>query len=108
MARKSKLSYSAVELDAPSPAPAEPAIPQPVAEAGPKKAAAGPRGRPPVSTLMRDASKPVVLYLHPAGHKALKRFALEADRKVHDLLIEAVEEWARKKALREPMRVSAP
>jgi len=56
---------------------------------------------------MRDAASPVVLYLHPAGHKALKRYALEQDGKVHDLLMQAVEDWAKRKGLREPMRVEA-
>jgi hypothetical protein len=58
--------------------------------------------RPP---RMRDRADQVVLYLDPAGHKELKRFAIGADRKVHDLLLEAVEEWAAKRGIREQMRV---
>jgi len=58
--------------------------------------------RPP---RMRDLADQVVLYLNPAGHKELKRFAIGADRKVHDLLIEAVEEWATKHGIREQIRV---
>lgn len=58
--------------------------------------------RPP---RMRDLADQVVLYLNPAGHKELKRFAIGDDRKVHDLLLEAVEEWAVKRGIREQMRV---
>jgi hypothetical protein len=58
--------------------------------------------RPP---RMRDRADQVVLYLDPAGHKELKRYAIGADRKVHDLLLEAVEEWAAKRGIREQMRV---
>ena len=60
------------------------------------------RARPP---RMRDLADQVVLYLNPTGHKELKRFALGADRKVHDLLLEAIEEWAGKRGIREQMRV---
>jgi len=54
---------------------------------------------------MRDRADQVVLYLNPPGHKELKRYALGADRKVHDLLLEAVEEWAAKRGILEQMRV---
>jgi len=54
---------------------------------------------------MRFRADQVVLYLEPAGHKAMKQYALGADRKVHDLLLEAVEEWAAKRGIREQMRV---
>ena len=57
------------------------------------------------SPRMRDLADQVVLYLNPAGHKELKRFALGADRKVHDLLIEALEEWATKHGICERFRV---
>lgn len=57
------------------------------------------------SPRMRDRADQVVLYLEPAGHKALKQYALGADRKVHDLLLEALEEWAAKRGIREQMRV---
>ena len=56
-------------------------------------------------TTMRDESAPVTLYLHPAARKALKRYAFEQDVKVHDLLLEAVEDWFRKHGLREQVRV---
>jgi len=67
--------------------------------------AAPPADQPARSPRMRDRADQVVLYLEPAGHKALKQYALGADRKVHDLLLEAVEEWAAKHGIREQMRV---
>ncbi len=54
---------------------------------------------------MRDDAAPVTLYLHPDARKALKRYALEQDLKVHDLLLEAVEEWFRSHGLGERVRV---
>lgn len=72
----------------------------PPAPAAPNVSAS--RERPP---RMRDLADQITLYLDPAGHKELKRYALGADRKVHDLLIEAVEEWAAKRGIREQMRV---
>lgn len=54
---------------------------------------------------MRDDAAPVTLYLHPDARKALKRYALEQDLKVHDLLLEAVEDWFRSHGLGERVRV---
>ena len=48
-----------------------------------------------------------MLYLHPAGLKALKRYALDQNTKVHSLLLDAVEAWARSKGLSDPIRVPA-
>jgi hypothetical protein len=45
-----------------------------------------------------------MLYLHPAAAKALKRYALEQNVKVHDLLIEAVENWFQTHGLKEQVR----
>ncbi len=59
------------------------------------------RGRRP----LEDAADPSVLYLHPAGKKALRLYAVERGVKVHDLLIEAVEAWAEGKGLMGPWRV---
>ena len=59
------------------------------------------RGRRP----LEDAADPSVLYLHPAGKKALRLYAVERGVKVHDLLIEAVETWAESKGLTGPWRV---
>ena len=60
---------------------------------------------PPATKKMRDDAAPVTLYLHPDARKALKRYALEQDLKVHDLLLEAVEEWFRSHGLGERVRV---
>ena len=59
------------------------------------------RGRRP----LEDAADPSVLYLHPAGKKALRLYAVERGVKVHDLLLEAVEAWASERGLAGPWRV---
>ena len=59
------------------------------------------RGRRP----MEDKADPSVLYLHPAGKKALRLYAVERNVKVHDLLLEAVEAWAAERGLAGPWRV---
>jgi hypothetical protein len=59
------------------------------------------RGRRP----LEDAADPSVLYLHPAGKKALRLYAVERGVKVHDLLLEAVEAWAAERGLPGPWRV---
>ncbi len=108
-------SYTAVKL-APAATPrAEPAedpqgtsagVPsQPAAAETPQTLPSSPRSgkrRP-----MEEQADPTVLYLHPEGKMALKRFALDRGSKVrvHDLLLEAVEQWARSKGLDVPFRV---
>lgn len=59
------------------------------------------RGRRP----LEDAADPSVVYLHPAGKKALRLYAVERGVKVHDLLLEAIETWASEKGLTGPWRV---
>jgi hypothetical protein len=54
---------------------------------------------------LEDAADPSVLYLHPAGKKTLRLYAVERGVKVHDLLIEAVEAWAAERGLTGPWRV---
>jgi hypothetical protein len=56
---------------------------------------------------MESKSDPTVLYLHPDGKYELKRFALARGPKVkvHDLLMEAIEEWAQRHGLTGPFRV---
>lgn len=72
----------------------------------PEAAPAQGRGRPASGRpLLRDKAAPVNLYLNPAGHKALKLYAVETGLKVHDILMEAVEDWAKRKGIREAMRV---
>lgn len=73
------------------PAPVEDQRPEPTA-----------RRRP-----MESKSDPTVLYLHPDGKYELKRFALARGPKVkvHDLLMEAIEDWAQRHGLTGPFRV---
>ncbi len=59
------------------------------------------RGRRPLEE-KADAS---VLYLHPAGKKVLRLYAVERGVKVHDLLLEAIEEWAERHGLQGPWKV---
>jgi len=56
---------------------------------------------------MEAKSDPTIVYLHPDGKYELKRYALArgAKVKVHDLLIEAIEEWAERHGIAAPFRV---
>jgi hypothetical protein len=56
---------------------------------------------------MESKSDPTIIYLNPDGKYELKRFALALGPKVkvHDLLMEAIEEWAERKGITAPMRV---
>jgi hypothetical protein len=68
-----------------------------------------PRERPVTGRTLKEASEHLMLYVHPAAAKALRRYALDqsspaAKVKVHDLLLEAVEDWFRRHGLREPVR----
>lgn len=56
---------------------------------------------------MESKSDPTVLYLHPEGKYELKRYALARGPKVkvHDLLMEAIEEWAERHGISAPFRV---
>lgn len=76
----------------------EPVAPSPASQEAP---AAG-RRRP-----MESRSDPTVLYLHPDGKYELKRYALARGPKVkvHDLIMEAVEEWAQRHGIAAPFRV---
>ena len=75
---------------APVAAPSEPPVAQPA------------RRRP-----MESKADPTILYLHPDGKYELKRYALARGPKVkvHDLLLEALEEWAERHGIAAPMRV---
>lgn len=57
---------------------------------------------------LRQVAKTHLLYLHPAASKQLQRYAVDqsghAEVKVHDLLIEAVQDWFDKHGLRGPIR----
>lgn len=109
---KPPVSYgSAVKL---TPPPAEPVreVPERLTQGAesstrseplpaPQEALAG-RRRP-----MESRSDPTVLYLHPDGKYELKRYALARGSKVkvHDLIMEAVEEWAERHGIVAPFRV---
>ena len=72
----------------------------PVPQAAPVEVQQG-RGRRP----LEDKADPSVIYLHPAGKKSLRLYAVERGVKVHDLLLEAIEGWAAEKGLAGPWRV---
>jgi len=93
------LSYAA-SLTVEPLAAAKPATPQQQVTTDDGLAGQG-RGRRP----LEEAADPSVLYLHPAGKKALRLYAVERGVKVHDLLLEAVETWAASKGLAGPWRV---
>ena len=99
MARKPPVSYAAVELE-PMMAAALPVGP----ETGPAPTAAQ-RGRPPAGQTLKEAAAPVMLYIDPAALKALKRYAIDQNTKVHSLLLDAVEAWFKAHGLRQPVRV---
>jgi hypothetical protein len=100
MARKQPPSYGAMALT--------PQITQPLPGAvAPTAYSQALRGEG--SQTLKDVSAHLMLYLHHDGAKALQRYALEQSApgrkvKVHDLLIEAVEDWFRHHGLREPVR----
>ncbi len=107
------VSYGSTVKLAPPPAepvrevPARPAqLLEPVARLEPppasQEASAAGRRRP-----MESRSDPTVLYLHPDGKYELKRYALARGPKVkvHDLIMEAVEEWAQRHGIAAPFRV---
>ena len=56
---------------------------------------------------MESKADPTIIYLHPDGKYELKRYALARGPKVkvHDLLLEAVEEWAQRHGIAAPFRV---
>lgn len=57
---------------------------------------------------LKDVAKTHLLYLHPNASKTLQRYAVDHsganEVKVHDLLIEAVQDWFDKHGLRGPIR----
>jgi hypothetical protein len=95
MARKPPVSYAAVELE---PVEAPLAVPD-------DEVVAPPRRGPAAGRTLKEAAAPVMLYLDPAALKALKRYALDQNTKVHSLLLDAVESWFKSHGLRGPVRV---
>jgi hypothetical protein len=54
-----------------------------------------------------DKSAPTLVYVHPAGKHQLRAYAVAQGLKVkvHDLMLEALEEWGEKRGLAGPWRV---
>jgi hypothetical protein len=101
MAPKPPTSYAAFELN-PPPQPEAPVQPAPTttsAELPPQPRPARQNGR-----TLKEASAHVMTYIHPDAAKALKRYAVENNCKVHDLCVEAFEDWFRAHGLREKVR----
>lgn len=97
MARKSIVSYAGLSLGADHGHGG--AAPTPEAMLLPERRVETTGGR-----TLKEASAHIMLYLHPDAAKALKRYALDQNVKVHDLLIEAVEVWFRAHGLKEQVR----
>jgi hypothetical protein len=109
---KPPVSYAAgVKL---APPPAEPVKEAPQKPARPAEIDAPPQRLEPsveVSVArrrpMESRSDPTVVYMHPDGKYELKRYALARGPKVkvHDLIMEALEEWAERHGIAAPFRV---
>lgn len=54
-----------------------------------------------------DKSAPTLVYVHPAGKHQLRSYAVAQGLKVkvHDLMLEALEEWGERRGLAGPWRV---
>jgi hypothetical protein len=97
MARKAPVSYAGLSLGTTQDRTGDLPSPEATSHTQP------PPGKTGARTL-KEASAHLMLYLHPAAAKALKRYALDQNVKVHDLLIEAVEDWFRAHGLQEHVR----
>jgi hypothetical protein len=100
---KKPISYAGLALDdAPAVQPVEGVA---EAEAIEAPAAAPRRARTPQkATGKGEKGQPYVTYLNPLGHRALRLYALESGGSVQGIIIEALETWAKKHGLTEPMR----
>ena len=76
--------------------------PDPPVEPGTEGGRGG--GRRPIL----DKSAPTLIYVHPAGKHQLRSYAVAQGLKVkvHDLLLEALEEWGERRGLAGPWRVT--
>jgi hypothetical protein len=92
MARKPPVSYAS--LDGPPDAPPNIEL---IAEPATRAVGRGPR-------TLKEVSAHIMTYVHPDAAKALKRYAVENNCKVHDLCLEAFEDWFRAHGLREKVR----
>lgn len=88
-------SYAALSLDA---------VPTPVAKAERKPRQPQAKALPPSPAKGGEKAKPYVAYLNPAGHRALRLYALESGSSVQGIIIEALEAWAKSHGITEPMK----
>lgn len=104
--RPAPVSYAAsLAVEAPAPAPAnKPRVSTQLLEHA-READMSPVVQGRVRRPLEERADPSVLYLHPAGKKALRLYAVEKGVKVHDLLLDALEEWATARGLQGPWRV---
>lgn len=98
MAKKSVVSYAGLALGE------HQARPETLSAAAEASSPAAPQSTKTAGQTLKASSAHLMLYLHPAAAKALKRYALDQNVKVHDLLIEAVEDWFRVHGLQERVR----
>ena len=100
MARKAPVSYDNLILGSQEAGTEPPAKLEPAPETGRQE---------PTSELLRDIAQQYVVYLHPAAHKTIARYALEQSghrNKVrpHDIIISAIEDFFEKHGLQGPVR----
>jgi hypothetical protein len=104
MARKPPVSYAAMELGPPdSPQELTPSVGGREGPPASVPAVPAPQSRIESRTL-KEVSAHIMTYIHPDAAKALKRYAVENNCKVHDICLEALEDWFRAHGLREKVR----
>jgi len=108
MAKKPAPSYAGLSLDLqplPSaPSPADEGVPKAVSQIPASSLQPRSGGKPRNDDGKVEKGQPYVTYLHPKGHRALRLYALEAGSSVQGIIIEALENWAKKHGITEPMR----
>jgi hypothetical protein len=92
MAVRPTLNHKAPPVPAAAP-PAAPAIVSPELRRAPRSAAEG--YRPP----SRQGKRAAVAWLEPEAIKQLNMFAIQHDRNVQDVLVEAINDWFAKEGL---------
>lgn len=108
MAKKPSPSYAGLTLETPPPVP-PPSQPESPAEAAiaiegapaPKSRASR---RPQTDGAKDQKGQPYVTYMNPRGHRALRLYALESGTSVQGIIMEALEAWAKKHGITEPIR----
>ena len=48
---------------------------------------------------LRERSQQLVVYLSPQFHKALRVYAAEAETRVHDLVLQALDDWRKRRGI---------